>query len=194
MGFLLLTFRQNMEAIFYSDTLEEWLEENVNEHIERLHNMVVDVERIIKLHGQPKVESSKKRWNGQVDQQERHYKTWHPNFLLCFSTSGVLLVSWRLCPKWWHDYEKLHRNYTVYALLEEVDYTMLYAFICSYTGTANVFSMLISREGTCPNFISLTCKLYLCNSRSTNIVQFYAVAECEIALHVRASNKDTRYL
>ncbi len=57
----LLTFRQNMEAIFYSDTLEEWLEENVNEHIERLHNMVVDVERIIKLNGQPKVESSKKR-------------------------------------------------------------------------------------------------------------------------------------
>lgn len=39
-------------------------------------------------------------------------------------------------------------------------YTMLYAFICSYTGTANVFSMLMSRGGTCPNFISLTCTMY----------------------------------
>ncbi|XP_052409206.1 beta-N-acetylhexosaminidase [Carassius gibelio] len=57
----LLTFRQNMEAIFYPDTLEEWLEENVNEHIDRLHEMVVDVERIIKLNGQPKVDPSKER-------------------------------------------------------------------------------------------------------------------------------------
>uniref|UniRef100_A0A672MLR2 beta-N-acetylhexosaminidase n=1 Tax=Sinocyclocheilus grahami TaxID=75366 RepID=A0A672MLR2_SINGR len=57
----LLTFRQNMEAIFYPDTLEEWLEENVNEHIERLHGMVVDAERIIKLNGQPKVDPLKKR-------------------------------------------------------------------------------------------------------------------------------------
>ncbi|XP_059374376.1 beta-N-acetylhexosaminidase [Carassius carassius] len=57
----LLTFRKNMEAIFYPDTLEEWLEENVNEHMDRLHEMVVDVERIIKLNGQPKVDPSKKR-------------------------------------------------------------------------------------------------------------------------------------
>uniref|UniRef100_A0A673MZ01 beta-N-acetylhexosaminidase n=1 Tax=Sinocyclocheilus rhinocerous TaxID=307959 RepID=A0A673MZ01_9TELE len=57
----LLTFRQNMEAVFYPDTLEEWLEENVNGHIERLHGMVVDVERIIKLNGQPKVDPLRKR-------------------------------------------------------------------------------------------------------------------------------------
>lgn len=57
----LLTFRENMEAIFYPDTLEEWLEENVNEHIETLHNMVVDVERIIKLNGQPKVDPLENR-------------------------------------------------------------------------------------------------------------------------------------
>ncbi|KAA0706017.1 Hexosaminidase D [Triplophysa tibetana] len=50
----LLAFRRSMEEIYYSDTLEEWLEENVNEHIETLHEMVVDVERIIKLNGQPK--------------------------------------------------------------------------------------------------------------------------------------------
>ncbi|XP_051987186.1 hexosaminidase D-like [Xyrauchen texanus] len=57
----LLTFRRSMEAIFYPDTLEEWLEENVNEHIERLHKMVIDVERIIKLNGQPKMDSLKMR-------------------------------------------------------------------------------------------------------------------------------------
>lgn len=58
----LLTFRESMEAIFYPDTLEEWLEENVNEHIERLSEMVVDVERIIALNGQPKADPLKTRW------------------------------------------------------------------------------------------------------------------------------------
>ncbi|CAM4402976.1 unnamed protein product [Leuciscus chuanchicus] len=53
----LITFQQVMDAIFYPDTLEEWLEENVNEHIERLNQMVVDVERIIQLNGQPKAVS-----------------------------------------------------------------------------------------------------------------------------------------
>lgn len=57
----LLTFRQSMEAIFYPDTLEEWLEENVNGHIEKLNEMVVDVERIIKLNGQPKIDPLKTR-------------------------------------------------------------------------------------------------------------------------------------
>lgn len=55
----LLAFRRSMEEIYYSDTLEEWLEENVNEHIETLHDMVVDVERIIKLNGQPKSDPGK---------------------------------------------------------------------------------------------------------------------------------------
>lgn len=50
-----------MEEIFYSDTLEEWLEENVNGHIEKLHEMVVDVERIIKLNGQAKADPAKMR-------------------------------------------------------------------------------------------------------------------------------------
>ncbi|XP_067284920.1 beta-N-acetylhexosaminidase [Pseudorasbora parva] len=57
----LLTFRRSMDAIFYPDTLEEWLEENVSEHIERLNEMVLDVERIIKLNGQPKVNPLKTR-------------------------------------------------------------------------------------------------------------------------------------
>lgn len=57
----LLTFRESMEAIFYPDTLEEWLEENVNEHIERLSGMVIDVERIIALNGQPKADPLKTR-------------------------------------------------------------------------------------------------------------------------------------
>ncbi len=56
-------------------------------------------------------------------------------------------------------------------------YTMLYVFICSYTGTANVFSMLISREGTCPNFISLTCKMYF--------VQFQELKYCAILCSCR---------
>lgn len=53
----LITFQQIMNAVFYPDTLEEWLEENVNEHIGRLNEMVVDVERIIKLNGQPKADA-----------------------------------------------------------------------------------------------------------------------------------------
>ncbi|TRY84692.1 hypothetical protein DNTS_003916 [Danionella cerebrum] len=51
----LMMFRERMEMIFYPDTLEEWMEENVNQHIERLHEMVVDVDRIIVLKGQPKL-------------------------------------------------------------------------------------------------------------------------------------------
>nr|XP_055050713.1 beta-N-acetylhexosaminidase [Misgurnus anguillicaudatus]XP_055050714.1 beta-N-acetylhexosaminidase [Misgurnus anguillicaudatus] len=57
----LLTFRRSMEDIFFPDTLEEWMEENVNEHIEKLHQMVVDVERIIKLNGQAMAEPAKMR-------------------------------------------------------------------------------------------------------------------------------------
>lgn len=130
----LLSFRQSMEAIFYPDTLEEWLEENVNEHIERLGEMVVDVERIIALNGKPKADPVKTRWNRQPDQQEGHSKMWLSN-LLC-SVMGVFFHLRNLAyflkasmevitlKKMQYSKKKTKKktsNYTMYALLEEVD-------------------------------------------------------------------------
>ncbi|XP_028843452.1 hexosaminidase D [Denticeps clupeoides] len=48
------SFRAQMEAIFFPDTVEEWMEENVNYQLELLHDLVEDAERIMKLNGQPK--------------------------------------------------------------------------------------------------------------------------------------------
>ncbi|RXN19812.1 transcription factor E4F1 [Labeo rohita] len=96
----LLTFRQSMEAIFYPDTLEEWLEENVSEHIERLHGLVVDVERIIKLNGQPKVEPLKNSvatetevWNDMTEENNNTAatvtdQTEHSNIITIQTTLG----------------------------------------------------------------------------------------------------------
>ncbi|XP_076853382.1 hexosaminidase D-like isoform X4 [Brachyhypopomus gauderio] len=50
----LKTFEKEMEAIFYADTVEEWLEENVNQHINKLAALLQDAERIAKLKGRPK--------------------------------------------------------------------------------------------------------------------------------------------
>ncbi|KAG7459442.1 hypothetical protein MATL_G00210820 [Megalops atlanticus] len=47
-------FRSQMEAIFFPDTVEEWMDENVNRNMDRLRKMVGDAERIMKLKGRPK--------------------------------------------------------------------------------------------------------------------------------------------
>ncbi|XP_062388135.1 beta-N-acetylhexosaminidase isoform X2 [Sardina pilchardus] len=43
-----------MEAIFFPDTIEEWMEENVNQHMDLLRNMVQDVQSISQRKGRPK--------------------------------------------------------------------------------------------------------------------------------------------
>ncbi|XP_072549110.1 hexosaminidase D [Salminus brasiliensis] len=51
---VLEAFRTEMEAIFYPDTVEEWMEENVNEHLTELHAMVQGAEHLNSLKGRPK--------------------------------------------------------------------------------------------------------------------------------------------
>ncbi|KAL6477008.1 hypothetical protein MHYP_G00155070 [Metynnis hypsauchen] len=51
---LLETFRKGMEAIFYPDAVEEWIEDNVNEQMAKLRSMVQDTERIYDLDGRKK--------------------------------------------------------------------------------------------------------------------------------------------
>ncbi|XP_017561362.1 beta-N-acetylhexosaminidase isoform X1 [Pygocentrus nattereri] len=51
---MLETFRKEMEAIFYPDTVEEWMEDNVNEQMTKLRSMVQDTERIYDLDGRKK--------------------------------------------------------------------------------------------------------------------------------------------
>ncbi|KAI4896799.1 hypothetical protein NFI96_026708 [Prochilodus magdalenae] len=48
------SFRKEMETIFYPDTVEEWMEDNVNEQMNRLRSIVEDAERIYNLDGRPK--------------------------------------------------------------------------------------------------------------------------------------------
>uniref|UniRef100_A0A3B1K4V7 beta-N-acetylhexosaminidase n=1 Tax=Astyanax mexicanus TaxID=7994 RepID=A0A3B1K4V7_ASTMX len=50
----LKTFRTQMEDIFYPDAVEEWMEENVNEHLNRLRTMVESAEHLNSLKGRPK--------------------------------------------------------------------------------------------------------------------------------------------
>uniref|UniRef100_A0A8K9UDU6 beta-N-acetylhexosaminidase n=1 Tax=Oncorhynchus mykiss TaxID=8022 RepID=A0A8K9UDU6_ONCMY len=47
-------FRMEMEAIYFPDTVEEWMEENVNANMDLLRENARDAERILKLNGQPK--------------------------------------------------------------------------------------------------------------------------------------------
>lgn len=47
-------FRREMSTIFFPDTVEEWMEENVNQHLDKLHSLAKDLERIDKFKGQPK--------------------------------------------------------------------------------------------------------------------------------------------
>ncbi|KAL4659125.1 hypothetical protein GN956_G3463 [Arapaima gigas] len=51
-------FRIQLEAIYFPDTVEEWMEENVNQHMDSLQSTVEDVERIIALNGRPKLTSA----------------------------------------------------------------------------------------------------------------------------------------
>lgn len=46
--------RSEMEAIYFPDTVEEWMEENVNYEMEQLRTMVQDAERIAKRQGREK--------------------------------------------------------------------------------------------------------------------------------------------
>lgn len=50
-----------MEAIYFPDTVEEWLEENLNQRMDILHQMAQDVKRINQRQGRPK---SQNAWLG----------------------------------------------------------------------------------------------------------------------------------
>ncbi|KAJ8251214.1 hypothetical protein GJAV_G00218560 [Gymnothorax javanicus] len=47
-------FRSQMETIYFPDTIEEWMDEYVNVHMDKLRSMSADVNRIGKLKGRPK--------------------------------------------------------------------------------------------------------------------------------------------
>ncbi|XP_026772626.3 beta-N-acetylhexosaminidase isoform X2 [Pangasianodon hypophthalmus] len=47
-------FRMEMLVVYFPDTVEEWMEENVNQYMDKLHSLAKDVEHIVKLKGQPK--------------------------------------------------------------------------------------------------------------------------------------------
>nr|XP_006637316.1 PREDICTED: hexosaminidase D-like isoform X1 [Lepisosteus oculatus]XP_015215976.1 PREDICTED: hexosaminidase D-like isoform X1 [Lepisosteus oculatus]XP_015215977.1 PREDICTED: hexosaminidase D-like isoform X1 [Lepisosteus oculatus]XP_015215978.1 PREDICTED: hexosaminidase D-like isoform X1 [Lepisosteus oculatus]XP_015215979.1 PREDICTED: hexosaminidase D-like isoform X1 [Lepisosteus oculatus] len=47
----LQNFRTQMEAIYFADTVEEWMEENVNEHMDKLRELAADFEQVIKSRG-----------------------------------------------------------------------------------------------------------------------------------------------
>ncbi|XP_012673461.2 beta-N-acetylhexosaminidase isoform X2 [Clupea harengus] len=46
--------RSEMQSIYFPDTIEEWLEENVNPHLDRVREVLQDVQRVIQLRGRPK--------------------------------------------------------------------------------------------------------------------------------------------
>ncbi|XP_060116864.1 hexosaminidase D-like [Heteronotia binoei] len=46
--------RSHMEAMYFPDTVEEWMEENVNPHMDRLREFVRDFKEIIRLNARPK--------------------------------------------------------------------------------------------------------------------------------------------
>ena len=46
-------FRVEMGAIFFTDAVEEWMEENVNTELDIMRECAEDAERILKLNGQP---------------------------------------------------------------------------------------------------------------------------------------------
>lgn len=43
-----------MEAIYFPDTVEEWMDENVNPSMDQLRGLVTDLSQIIALEGKPK--------------------------------------------------------------------------------------------------------------------------------------------
>ncbi|XP_066496782.1 hexosaminidase D-like isoform X1 [Tiliqua scincoides] len=48
------TLRSHMDSIYFSDTVEEWMEENVNPHMDRLREFVRDFKEILRLNARPK--------------------------------------------------------------------------------------------------------------------------------------------
>ncbi|XP_047656433.1 beta-N-acetylhexosaminidase isoform X2 [Tachysurus fulvidraco] len=46
------TFKKEMMAIYFSNSVEEWMEENVNQHMDKLRSLNEDANRIIKFKGQ----------------------------------------------------------------------------------------------------------------------------------------------
>ncbi|CAI5792424.1 hexosaminidase D-like isoform X2 [Podarcis lilfordi] len=48
------SFRSRMESIYFPDTVEEWMEENVNPYLDRLREFVRDFREVIRLNARPK--------------------------------------------------------------------------------------------------------------------------------------------
>uniref|UniRef100_A0A2D4HLM0 Hexosaminidase D n=1 Tax=Micrurus lemniscatus lemniscatus TaxID=129467 RepID=A0A2D4HLM0_MICLE len=51
---IIQTLRSHMESIYFPDTVEEWMEENVNLHMDRLREFVRDFKEVIRLNARPK--------------------------------------------------------------------------------------------------------------------------------------------
>ncbi|KAM3826749.1 hexosaminidase D-like isoform 2-T3 [Vipera latastei] len=48
------TLRSHLESIYFPDAVEEWMEENVNPHMDRLREFVRDFKEVIRLNARPK--------------------------------------------------------------------------------------------------------------------------------------------
>lgn len=46
--------RAQLDRIYFPDTVEEWMEENVNPYLDQLRDLVRDYRAIIRLNGRPK--------------------------------------------------------------------------------------------------------------------------------------------
>ncbi|XP_030068056.1 hexosaminidase D [Microcaecilia unicolor] len=51
---LIQDLRTEMAAVYFADTVEEWMEENVNPHMDQLRELVKDYQEIVKLNAKPK--------------------------------------------------------------------------------------------------------------------------------------------
>ncbi|XP_013920231.1 PREDICTED: hexosaminidase D-like isoform X2 [Thamnophis sirtalis] len=51
---IIQTLRSHMENIYFPDTVEEWMEENVNPHMDHLREFVRDFKEVIRLNARPK--------------------------------------------------------------------------------------------------------------------------------------------
>ncbi|XP_029432113.1 hexosaminidase D-like [Rhinatrema bivittatum] len=51
---LIQDLRTEMNAMYFADTVEEWMEENVNPHMDQLRELVKDYQEILKLNARPK--------------------------------------------------------------------------------------------------------------------------------------------
>lgn len=46
--------RAHLERVYFPDTVEEWMEENVNPYLDQLRDLVRDYRAIIRLNARPK--------------------------------------------------------------------------------------------------------------------------------------------